>query len=77
MRQLQFLKDDRVDTLLGSVWGTVRESAADKLKMIADYKTLMTSTSHQAADVEWGRAVFAKTCMKCHILYGVGGKGRS
>ena len=27
-----------------------------------------------AADLALGRAVFAKTCMQCHTLYGVGGK---
>ena len=25
-------------------------------------------------DVNLGRAVFAKTCLNCHTLYGVGGK---
>jgi putative membrane-bound dehydrogenase-like protein len=74
VRQLQFLKNEEVDSLLASAWGTARESAADKLQMIADFKELVTSASHSEADVELGRAVFAKTCMKCHVLYGVGNK---
>lgn len=74
VQQLQFLKSDDVNSLLASVWGTARESAADKLKMIADYKALVTSASPSDVDVELGRAVFAKTCMKCHVLYGVGNK---
>ncbi|HUG66454.1 MAG TPA: PVC-type heme-binding CxxCH protein [Pirellulaceae bacterium] len=74
VRQLQFLKNDEVNSLLASAWGTVRESAADKLQMIADFKELVASASHSEADMELGRAVFAKTCMKCHVLYGVGNK---
>tara|TARA_R110002049_G_scaffold4601_5_gene32501 strand:+ start:693918 stop:699713 length:5796 start_codon:yes stop_codon:yes gene_type:complete len=74
VRQLQFLKNKNIDTLLQDVWGTARESAADKLKMIADMKTLVTSDKHPPADAELGRAIFAKTCMKCHVLYGAGFK---
>ncbi|KLU05256.1 putative transmembrane protein [Rhodopirellula islandica] len=74
VRQLQFLKSDEIDSLLESVWGTVRESASDKLKLIAEMKTLVASEAHPPADSELGRAIFAKTCMKCHVLYGVGQK---
>ncbi len=72
VRQLQFLKNKEIDGLLKSVWGTARESAADRLKQIAAMKALVESTEHQAVDVELGRAIFAKTCMKCHVLYGQG-----
>ncbi len=74
MRQLQFLSDKKIDSLLESVWGIARESAADKLAMIADYKQLVDAKDHPEPDVELGRSVFAKTCMKCHVLYGVGFK---
>jgi putative membrane-bound dehydrogenase-like protein len=74
VQQLQFLDSEEVSSLLQNVWGTVRVSAADKLEMIATYKVLVASASHAAADIELGRAVFAKTCMNCHVLYGVGNK---
>ncbi|MCA9048110.1 MAG: DUF1080 domain-containing protein, partial [Planctomycetaceae bacterium] len=74
VRQLQFLENREIDTLLETVWGTARESAADKLKLIADLKSLVASKNDPPADMELGRAIFAKTCMKCHILYGVGHK---
>ncbi len=74
VRQLQFLKDQQIDQKLESVWGTARQSPAEKLAMIAQYKSLIKSTEHPRPDVELGRAVFAKTCMKCHKLYGVGFK---
>ncbi|TWT89444.1 PVC-type heme-binding CxxCH protein [Stieleria varia] len=72
VRQLQFLKDKNIDAALESVWGTVRESAADKLTLIAEYKSLIESTDHPQPNVDLGRAVFAKTCMNCHQLYGTG-----
>ncbi len=74
VRQLQFLKNEQVNSQLADVWGTVRETAADKVGMIAGYKELIASDSHPKVDAELGRAVFAKTCMKCHILYGAGNK---
>ncbi len=74
VRQLQFLKSDEVQALLSKVWGTARESAADKLTQIAELQELVASTKHPKPDVELGRAVFAKTCLKCHVLYGVGNK---
>jgi len=74
VQQLRFLKSEDVDALRGSVWGTVRESAADKLQLIAEYKSLLSSAADSAPDAELGRAIFAKTCMKCHVLYGVGEK---
>jgi putative membrane-bound dehydrogenase-like protein len=74
VRQLQYLKSDSVCALLQDVWGTARETAADRLQMIADCKELVASASHPEPEVELGRAIFAKTCMKCHILYGVGNK---
>lgn len=74
VRQLQFHKDKQIDQKLQSVWGSVRQSAAEKLELIAKYKTLIDSKNHQAPDLELGRAVFAKTCQKCHQLYGEGFK---
>ncbi|QEG24378.1 PVC-type heme-binding CxxCH protein [Mariniblastus fucicola] len=74
VRQLQFLKNENVNALLGTVWGTARESAGDKLKQIEDLKSLVAATNHPPADLQLGRSIYAKTCMKCHVLYGVGYK---
>lgn len=74
VRQLQFHDDPQINSQLVKVWGVARDSAADKLTLIEDYKALVASTDHPAPDLELGRALFAKTCMKCHQLYGVGYK---
>jgi putative membrane-bound dehydrogenase-like protein len=71
---LKNLKDKDLQTQLEKVWGTSRESAADKLQLIAQYKSLLTSPPTVAHDVQLGRAVFARTCQQCHTLFGTGGK---
>ncbi len=70
VRRLQYLRDDEINQRLLEVWGNVRETAEDKVRMIAEYKQLLASPGE--ADVALGRAVFAKTCQRCHTLYGIG-----
>jgi putative membrane-bound dehydrogenase-like protein len=71
---LKNLKDKDLQAQLEKVWGTTRDSAADKLQLIAHYKSLLTSPPTVAPDVQLGRAVFARTCQQCHTLFGTGGK---
>ena len=71
---LKNLKDKDLQAQLEKVWGTTRESAADKLQLITQYKSLLTSPPTIAPDVQLGRAVFARTCQQCHTLFGNGGK---
>ena len=73
VRQLQNLGNAQVVELLGKTWGTVRETAADKAKLIEDYKKLVSSSKGRP-DVGHGRAVYMRTCQQCHQLFGAGGK---
>jgi putative heme-binding domain-containing protein len=73
IRQLRNLKNDDLNARIGEVWGTARESSAEKAKLIADY-TKLIGLKAPAVDVTLGRAVFAKTCSQCHTLFGAGGK---
>ena len=70
VRQLQYLKNETIEQQLRSVWGSVRDTSADKAKLIATYKTMLAMPGK--GDLNMGRAVFAKTCQNCHTLYGVG-----
>jgi putative heme-binding domain-containing protein len=72
VRQLQYLKNETIDQQLLAVWGSVRDTSASKAKLIASYKAMLAGPGQ--ADVNLGRAVFAKTCQNCHMLYGVGRK---
>jgi len=74
IRQLRNQKDADIDAQIAKVWGTVRETSADRAKSIAKYRAMLTSKPSRTPDPELGRAVFAKTCQQCHTLFGVGGK---
>ena len=56
------------------VFGKVRPVAADRKKLVAKYKKMLTPSTLAAASASRGRAVFDKTCAACHVLYGEGGK---
>ncbi|QEL16099.1 PVC-type heme-binding CxxCH protein [Limnoglobus roseus] len=72
IRQLRNLGDKALDAKITTVWGVVRDTPADRKKLIADWKKKLTLTDNP--DLSAGRATFAKVCAQCHTLYGVGGK---
>ncbi|MFM7844614.1 MAG: family 16 glycoside hydrolase [Planctomycetota bacterium] len=74
IRQLRNLKSDELNAVIERVWGTARESTADKAQLIEQYKTLVTTVGSVKPDLELGRAIFAKTCQQCHSLFATGGK---
>jgi len=74
VRQLESLKSERVSTLLTKTWGTVRETPAEKAKLIEEYKVLVQSKKAPKPDLALGRTVFSKTCQQCHVLFATGGK---
>jgi putative heme-binding domain-containing protein len=73
VRQLQNLKHDELNRLLAEVWGQVRSTPEEKLKLIAELRRLAASPP-AAPDLALGRAVYAKTCQQCHTLFGAGSK---
>ncbi|MFO0807132.1 MAG: family 16 glycoside hydrolase [Gemmataceae bacterium] len=74
VRQLRAFKDAALDARLAKVWGVVRETQADRKRQIETYRRMLTAKNAPKADVALGRAVYAKTCQQCHVLFGVGGK---
>jgi putative membrane-bound dehydrogenase-like protein len=73
VRQLRNLHDKTLDERIAKVWGIVRNTPAERAKLIAYWKKKLSAPT-TAPDLSRGRAVFAKTCQQCHTLYGVGGK---
>lgn len=67
-----------LNTLLGErfvkVFGMPPTLGADREKLIARWKSRITSKRLATADVVNGRRVFKKTCASCHLMYGEGGK---
>jgi putative heme-binding domain-containing protein len=74
VRQLRNLKDKDVTARINEVWGVLRDSPAERVKAIADYKKLLTTAPASPPDLGQGRALFQKSCAQCHTLYGIGGK---
>jgi putative heme-binding domain-containing protein len=74
VRQLRNLNDKALDQRIAEVWGIVRTTPADRARLIAQYRRMLTRSYAGPADLPLGRALFAKVCQQCHTLYGVGGK---
>ena len=73
-RQLQGLNDAEIDVWLAKTWGAVKTSSADKQAQIAKFKEFLHPDLILRADVSRGRAIFAQSCVVCHILHGTGGR---
>jgi putative membrane-bound dehydrogenase-like protein len=74
IRQLRGLKDDGVQQLLTKVYGTVRETGADKKAEIEKYRKIYAAGYSQPGDGGRGRVLFNKVCAQCHTLFDLGGK---
>ncbi|MBP3960094.1 DUF1080 domain-containing protein [Gemmata sp. G18] len=74
VRQLRGYQDAAIDKQIAELWGVVRESPAERKKLIGEWKAKLTRAGMPAPDVNLGRTVFAKTCVQCHTLYAIGGK---
>ena len=72
-RQIRNFNDAALTKQLTALWGDLRDTAADKAKAIADWKTKLTPAVLAKANLSQGRALYA-TCAACHTLYGEGGK---
>ena len=73
VRLLRNLGDASINARIADLWGTVRETPAARKLLIASWAKKLAAPA-APPDLMHGRAVFAKVCMQCHILYGVGGK---
>jgi len=74
VRQLRNLKDDQVNTALTQVYGTIRDVPADKQADIEKYTRIFRAGGSTPGDAIRGRAVYAKVCQQCHLLFDIGGQ---
>ncbi len=72
-RQLMNLGNNELTARVNALWGLVRETAADKARLIADYKKRLTPESLARGDRSAGRLLFQQNCANCHKLFDVGG----
>ena len=74
IRQLRSFNDKALSAKIVDAWGTVRDTPADRKKLIADWGKKLAAAELAKADLGRGRALFNKVCAQCHVLYGAGGK---
>lgn len=74
IRQLRAYDDAELAKAIEATWAVVRQTPKEKEARIEKLKALLSSSSIGKPDLSNGRALFAKTCMQCHTLFGVGGK---
>jgi putative heme-binding domain-containing protein len=72
VRQMQSFDEPQIIERLQAVWGTVRESSADKKQKMEQFKRRLTTDRLVKADLSHGRVLFNKTCAACHRLFGEG-----
>ncbi|QDV24100.1 PVC-type heme-binding CxxCH protein [Aureliella helgolandensis] len=73
-RQIAGHGDPALDAQLLQVWGQVRVSSAEKQQLIAQLKQQLTNKVLAEGDKQAGRALFEKSCIACHQLFGAGGQ---
>jgi len=71
-RQVSRLGDAALEKRLNKVWGTVRKSSGDRLRLIKKWENMLFPAKLDEANLVNGREVFRKTCSSCHKLFGVG-----
>jgi putative membrane-bound dehydrogenase-like protein len=71
-RQILSFSDEALTKQLAQVWGEVRSSNAEKQQLAAKWKASLTPERLQTAKLSEGRALFAKSCANCHVLFGSG-----
>lgn len=73
-RQIRSFNDEALTKQLVDAWGELRESAADKKKLIEKFKAQLTPETLAKANLSSGRMLFTAVCGSCHVMYGQGGK---
>jgi putative membrane-bound dehydrogenase-like protein len=71
-QRLLALGDDGVAQRLQDVFGKTATTSAATNERIAAWKQKLGKQALAGADLPNGRAVFARTCMTCHVLFGSG-----
>jgi putative membrane-bound dehydrogenase-like protein len=73
VRQIHNLNNPSIDRMLDKSWGQIRATPAEKMALTEKYRRLLKKPP-EPSDPMLGRAVFARTCQQCHVLFGIGGK---
>jgi putative heme-binding domain-containing protein len=73
-RQIADFGDAELGERLTRLWGQVRVTADDKKQLVGKWRGQLGPEALAAADKSRGRAIFARDCGSCHVLFGEGRK---
>ena len=73
-RRIQGFNDAALSGQLSDAWGDLRETTADKAKLIQDLKGRLPPDELAKAGLSHGRQLYQSLCANCHTLYGDGAK---
>jgi putative membrane-bound dehydrogenase-like protein len=71
-RQIHSLGDKQLSADVDKLWGQIRETPRDRVRIISEYKRRLTPEAMSSSDRSRGRTHFAKTCGNCHRLFDAG-----
>jgi len=71
-RQIHSLGDKQLSADVDTLWGQVRETPKDRIRIISEYKRRLTADALSSSNRSLGRTLFAKTCGNCHRLFDAG-----
>ena len=72
-RQIYSLGDKQLSADVDKLWGQVRETPKDRIRIISEYKRRLTPDAISSSNRNRGRHLFTKTCASCHRLFDAGG----
>jgi putative membrane-bound dehydrogenase-like protein len=72
-RQILAFHNDQLTAALEQAWGKLRATSADKSRLIARYKTVLSDRDSSPPNPKNGRQLFSRMCGQCHRLFGEGG----
>jgi putative membrane-bound dehydrogenase-like protein len=71
-RQIHNLGDKQLSARVEKLWGQIRKTPAERVRLIANYKQRLTPAALSAGDRKAGRLLFDKLCANCHRLFDAG-----
>lgn len=72
VRQIKSLGQSQLTAAVAELWGNIRETSEARQQQIDSLKLEFTTAVLQKASATRGRALFNKSCSKCHRMFGYG-----
>jgi putative heme-binding domain-containing protein len=71
---MQSFGDEPLNQSIARLWPELKNLSTEKSRRIVEFREQLTPEALIAADLANGKALFARACANCHVLFGQGGK---